>query len=198
VKLDGGFGYGWMDFYGYLTLENPTKSYSEDFPNNQRYVGFGDLDIKLKNNVKLHIQNFYSNSNSFSVNDFVIGLGYKYQQKNFWIRPFLGVHHTYDTFYKGINGYMGGWVFDYRFKLFDQNFSLFQWNEIEFAREKKFYETDGVPVGDGKSYGLNGAISLWWFITQSISSGLEYRYANHKLGNIEYQSGYTYTLKYNF
>lgn len=187
-----------MDFYGYLTLENPTKSYNNDFPNNQRYVGYGDLDIKLKNNLKLHIQNFYSNSHDFSVNDFVIGLSYRYQIENFWIKPFLGLHHTYDTFYKGMNGYMTGWVFDYRFKLMGQNCSLFQWNEIEFGRNKKFYEDNGIPIGDGKSYGLNGALSLWWFITQSISSGLEYRYADHKLGNIEYQAGYTYTLKYNF
>ena len=53
-------------------------------------------------------------------------------------------------------------------------------------------------MGDGKSYGLNEAISLWYHMNNGFSGGFEYRYANHKLGSIEYQSAYVYTLKYNF
>lgn len=199
VKVDGGFGYEWVDFYGYVTLEQPTKSYDNEFPDNQRYVGFFDTDIEIKNSFKLHIQTFYAKSRDFYVNDFVVGLGYKYQKNSgFWIKPFIGVHHTYDTFYKDWNGYMGGWVFDYRFKVLENQFSLFQWNEVEFAREKSFYEDDGAAIGDGKSYGLNGALSLWWHVNNDISGGLEYRYAKYKLGTTEYQSAYVYTLKYNF
>ena len=79
---------------------------------------------------------------------------------------------------------MGGWVFDYPFKINDYKFSLFQWNEIEFGRVKSFYEDGGVPIGYGKSYGLNGAISLWYHMNNGFSGGVEYRYANHKLGSI--------------
>lgn len=199
VKVDGGFGYEWIDFYGYLTLEHPSKSYNDAFPNNQRYVAFVDTDIEMKNSFKLHIQNFYVKSNDFYVNDFVVGFGYKYQNNNgFWIKPFIGVHHTYDTFYKAWNGYMGGWVLDYRFRLFENQFSLFQWNEIEFKRDKKFYEDGGVAIGDGKSYGLNGSLSFWWYLNEIFSTGLEYRYAKNKLGNIGYQDAFVYTLKYGF
>ena len=45
IKFDGGFGYDWMDFYGYIALENPTDSYSNEAPHNQRYAAFGDWDI---------------------------------------------------------------------------------------------------------------------------------------------------------
>jgi len=200
LKLDGGFGYDWMDFYGYVSLENPIKSYDDNSPHNQRYVGFVDTDFKLIDDFKLHIQDFYLNSKEYSVNDFVLGFSYKYNNFNgFWIKPFLGIHITNDTYFDGFNGYMTGWVFDYRFQIYNQNFSLFQWNEIEFKRTKDFYQlNDGTPIGDGKSYGLNGSISLWWLINNDFSSGAEYRYANHKLGSIEYQSAYIYTLKYNF
>jgi hypothetical protein len=67
LNVEGGLGYDWMDFYGFVSLENPTKSYNEESPLNQRYVAFGDLDIKLKNDFKLHIQNFYANGNAFYV-----------------------------------------------------------------------------------------------------------------------------------
>ena len=177
--------------------ENPTKSYTDD-TNSLRYVAFGDFDIKIKNGFRLHFQNFYSKSSTFYVNDFVIGGSYKYESDGFWIKPFIGLHHTDDTFFSGFNGYMGGWVFNYDFQILNEKFSLFQWNEIEFKRRKEFYEDGGVPIGDGKSYGLNGALSLWWYMNDSYTSGIQYRYAKHKLGNIEYQSALIYTFKYNF
>jgi len=200
LKLDGGFGYSWMDFYGYVSLENPTKRYDEKSPHNQRYVAFADTDFKIIDNFKLHIQDFYLNSKEFSVNDFVVGFSYKYSNNNgFWIKPFLGVHITNDTYFDGFNGYMTGWVFDYRFSIYDQKFSLFQWNEIEFARVKSFYQLDdGTPIGDGKSYGLNGSITLWWLLNKELSIGGEYRYANHKLGSIHYQYAHIYSLRYSF
>ncbi len=198
LSLNGGFGYEWMDFYGFLTLENPTKPYDNNFPENKRYVGYGDLDIAIKDNFKLHIQDFYANGRDFSVNDLVLGLSYKYFNDGFWIKPFLGVHFTNDTYFDGFNGYMTGWVFNYPFTIYKGAFSIFQWNEIEFGRVKSFYQFSGTPVGDGKSYGLNGSLSFWWHINNDFSTGIEYRYADHKLGNIDYQSGYIYTVKYNF
>lgn len=199
LKIDGGFGYEWIDFFGYITLENPTKEYKEEYADNQRYVAFTDIDIAIQNNFKLHIQDFYTHSNTFTVNDFVVGFAYRYQNSSgFWIKPFIGLHFTNDTYFDGLNGYMSGWTFHLPFKIYDESFVLFQWNEIEFAREKKFYEDQGTPIGDGKSYGLNGSMSFWWYINDTISTGFEYRYAKHKLGNIEYQAASIYNFKYKF
>lgn len=199
VKAEGGFGYESMDFYGYISLENPIKKYEDDAPHNQRYVGYGDLDIALKDGLKLHIQNFYLGSEPFYVNNLVVGFAYKVSNDSgFWFKPFIGAHYTIDTYFNGLNGYMTGWVLNYPFSIYSQSFTLFHWNEIEFARSKEFYESDGVAIGDGKNHGLNGSISLWWNATKSLSSGAEYRYAQHKLGSIEYQSAFIYTLRYAF
>ena len=199
VGAEGGIGWDWGDFYGFINIENPTKSYHDD-SNSLRYVAFGDFDINIKNDFKIHLQNFHSHSNSFYVNDFVVGLSYKYENDSgFWIKPFIGSHFTNDTYYSGFNGYMSGWVFNYNFNIHKEKFSLSQWNEIEFQRNKSFYtDGSGISTGDGKSYGLNGAVSLWWNTNKSFSNGLQYRYANHKLGNIEYQSAYIYSIKYIF
>ena len=199
VTLEGGVGWDWGEFYGNVNLENPTKKYSDESPNELRYTAFGDFDINIKNGFKIHFQDFHLHSDTFYVNDFVVGASYKYESNfGLWIKPFIGVHYTNDTYFNGLNGYMGGWVFNYDFEMFNQKFSISQWNEIEFARDKEFYENDGEPIGDSKSYGLNGALSTWWHINDDITSGVQYRYANHKLGNIEYQSAFIYTFKYNF
>jgi len=197
VSIEGAVGWDWGEFYGNANLENPTKSYTDD-SNSLRYTVFGDFDINIKNGFKIHFQNFHLHSDTFYVNDFVVGGAYKYQSDGFWIKPFIGLHYTNDTYFDGFNGYMGGWVFNYNFKIFNEKLSLFQWNEIEFGRDKKFYEDDGVPIGDSKSYGLNGALSFWWDMNDSFTSGIQYRYAKHKLGNYDYQSAIIYTLKYNF
>ena len=198
--LEGGARWNWGEFYGNINLENPNKEYKEEDDNSQRYTAFGDFDVSLKDGWRIHFQNFYLNSDSFCVNDFVVGGGYKFQnQQGFWIRPFIGAHFTNDTYYNGFNGYMTGWTFNYDFHLFDEKFSLFQWNEIEFMRAKNFYQdSDGNPTGDGSIWGLNGDISLWWHINKKFVAGMQYRYAQHKLGYIQYQSAIIYTLKYNF
>lgn len=200
VGIEGGFGYDNMDFYGFLDIENPTYTYDDDFPHDLRFSALADVDFEIANNWKLHIQDFALNSQSYYVNDFIVGVGYKLNTDfGFWIRPFVGVHHTYDTYYSGVNGYMGGWLLSYDFTLFEYNFNIFQWNEIEFARDKKFYlDADNQPVGDGASWGVNGALSLWLSLTDSFTVGTQYRYADNKLGTQNYLSAIIYTLKYNF
>ena len=197
LSLEGGAGWDWGEFYGIANLENPTRS-SEDAPNDLRYTAFVDFDIKIVDGWRVHFQDYNLRSKDFFVNDFVVGGAYKYKNDSgFWIKPFLGAHFTNDTYFDGLNGYMTGWTFKYDFTLFEEKFALFQWNEIEFARKKSFYEnSDGTPTGDGRSHGLNGALSVWWNMSNSFISGLQYRYAHHKLGSIEYQNAVVYTLKY--
>ena len=200
IKYSGGLGYEWMDLYGYATIENPHHSYSGTSPNNQRYVGMVEMDFALKDQYKLYVKEYHFKGNDYFVNNFVVGLSTKYRNDSGgWIKPFVGVHFTNDSYFDGYNGFMGGWVFNYPFQLNDEKLSLSQWNEIEFGRVDSFYkDSNGQPMGDGKSFGLNGGLSLWWHMMDDVSSGIEYRYADHKLGNNTYQSSCIYTLKYDF
>ena len=200
LSIEGGAGWKWGEIYSIANIENPNRNYHETSTNNLRYTAFGDFDIKLHDGFRIHFQDFFLHGYTYHVNDFVVGLSYKYRNKQgFWIKPFLGIHRTNDSFYDGWNGYMTGWVFDLPFTIMEQNFSLAQWNEIEFERDKKFYlDNDGAPIGDGSKWGLNGALSLWWYPHRSITFGIQYRYAKHKLGFLSYQSALITTLKINF
>ena len=199
VGLEGGAGWEWGSFYGFFNLENPINRY-DSTRDALRFSAFGDLDINIKSGFKLHIQNYHLQSDPFYVNDFVLGASYKYSSDfGLWVRPFLGLHITNSSYYDGFNGYMAGWTLNYDFKISDANFSIFHWNEIEFARERSFYEDSaGLPIGDAKRYGFHGALSGWWHSASAFSTGLQYRYAKYKLGFAHYQSAIIYSLKYNF
>ena len=199
VSAEGGAGWKWVEVYANVNLENPTKKYSDKSPDNLRYTAYIDVDVKVAKGFRVHFQNFFLEGLDYYVNDFVLGASYKYKyDSKLWIKPFIGVHHTTDTYYKGFNGYMAGWVLDYNMNFFGENFEVFWWNELEFDRNRDFYLSDNVPVGDGKSYGLNGSMNFFWHINKSVTTGIQYRYAEHKLGSIAYQSGMVYMLKYNF
>jgi hypothetical protein len=198
LELEGGAGWDWGEFYAFLDIENPTHSYYDTPADDLRISIKPIVDIYLANHFSLHIQDYYLNSDSFYVSNLVLGFSYKYTSDyGLWFTPFLGSHYQSSTYYSGFNGYIGGWVFNYDFTFSEQNFTLFNWNEIEFLRDKEGYELeDGTAIGDGKSYGFNGALSLWWHYNQKLTTGLQYRYAKYKLGSDEYQSGVIYSLKY--
>lgn len=202
LELEGGAGWDWGEFYGFMDLENPTRSWSADPPDNMRFVAKPILDINLgSSNWQFHLQNYYLKEKDFYVNNLVPGIAYKYSstKRSFWIRPFVGPHYQSSTFYSGWNGWMGGWVFGYDLDIKGQKFALTQWHEFEWGRDKEHYELeDGTPVGDGRSHGINGAVAIWWHANKHITAGLQYRYADHKLGSATYQAGPIYSLKYNF
>jgi long-subunit fatty acid transport protein len=52
--------------------------------------------------------------------------------------------------------------------------------------------------GDGASWGVQGALAIWWKINQKFTAGVQYRYSYHKLGEYDYIDAPIYTLKYNF
>lgn len=156
------------------------------------------LDIYIKNGFALHIQDFALKSDTFYVNNLITGFSYKYTAENFWLVPFIGTHYQNSTYYTGFNGYMAGWAVNYDTIILGEKIKFFQWHEIEFARNKNHYLCDGSPSGDGQSYGVNGAISIWWSMTQHLTPGIQYRYADHKLGNTAYQDALIYSLKYYF
>ncbi|MDH4945051.1 outer membrane protein OmpK [Sulfurimonas sp. C5] len=198
LELEGGVGWKWGEFYGYIDIENPNRDYNEAYPYDLRFALKPIFDIYIKNGFALHIQDFALKSKTFYVNNLITGFSYKYSTANFWFKPFIGIHYQNSSNYNGFNGYMTGWVFNYDTTIFGEKIKLFQWHEIEFAREKKHYLCDGIPTGDGQEYGVNGAISLWWSMTQNFTPGIQYRYADHKLGYATYQDAIIYSLKYYF
>lgn len=60
-------------------------------------------------------------------------------------------------------------------------FTLTNWNEYEFDRDATY------AAGNGGKEGLNGAVALWWNATSHITTGIQYRYADDKLGEDFYQ-----------
>jgi len=189
LELEGGAGWDWGEFYGFFDLENPISSYNDTSPDDLRFGLKPVLNVNISNGFSLHLQDYYLNTKSFYVSNFVVGVAYKYTSDfGLWIKPFIGPHYQNSTYYTGFNGYMFGWVFNYDFKFLNENFSLFQWNEIEFNRNKQDY----------KKNGLNGALSIWWNLSQSLKLGYQYRYAEYELGFDAYQSASIYSLKYYF
>ena len=193
-------GWSWGDFYMFSDLKNHISSYSKTSLDDVAFVIKPIVDLKVYKNWYLHVQDYYWQSTTFYDNDVVIGVSYKYALDNgFWIKPFVGEHYQNTTYFSGFNGYMAGWVFDYDMKIAGENFSLLQWNEIEFGRIKRYYQlSDAMPTGDGRSTSINGAISLWWNINKTFTTGIQYRYAENKLGFEAYQGAVIYSVKYYF
>lgn len=201
IELEGGAGWDWGEFYMFFDIENPTKRYGETPADNKRYALKPVLDIKLfDTNFNLHIQDYMLYSESFYVNNLVTGISYDIKNDlNLFLRPFIGTHYQKSTYYSGFNGYIGGWSLLYKFKMIENNFSISQWHEFEWGRDKEDYKLeDGTPIGVGKSYGTQGALAFWWHPNTDITLGMQYRYALYNLGYNGYQDGFIYSLKYNF
>ena len=199
VELEGGAGWDWGEFYFFMDVENPTKSWENVPTDDRRFVFKPILDVKLSDtNFYFHLQDYFLKSKTFFVNNLVPGLAYKYTNGDFWIRPFIGPHYQQSTFYDGFNGYMAGWTFIYNFKISDEKFMLSNWHEFEFDRAEEHYLYAGNPVGDGRSHGVQGALAVWWTPVDALTAGVQYRYSNYKLGLNAYATAWIYSLKYNF
>jgi len=189
LEFEAGAGFDWGDFYMFLDIENPTDSYTNTAPHDLRFAFKPVLDIKIANsNWSYHIQDYSLTSDTFFVHNFINAIAYKYSTDGFWIRPFLGIHYQESTYYSGFNGYMFGWTFLYDFSINNANFSIAQWHENTFDRDKTDYKKDG----------FQGALSAWYKASDEITMGLQYRYADQNLGYDGYQDGIIYSLKYNF
>ena len=196
LEIEGGAGWDWGEFYFFSDWENPGHDWDAGGTDNSRFVIKPILDVKLGDtNWYVHIQDYYLNSKSFWVNNLVTGIAYKFTYGNSWIRPFIGPHYQNSTYYDGFNGYMAGWTFVYNFKVGEQQFMLSNWQEFEFDRPEDFY---GLRFSDGRSHGINGALAVWWTPIDAITAGVQYRYANYKLGVAGYADAVIYSLKYNF
>lgn len=206
LELEGGAGYSWGDVYGFIDLENP-ENINHDTgadgrtTNSFRIAAKGSIAANIGSsnwNVYSHLYSLTVAEDGFFDQNLVVGVSYDvFTDSGFWIKPFLGVHYENQTYAgSGFNGYMAGWVLGYNFEAFGQKFMVTNWHETEFAREDQFrYNGTEHKL---KSTGQNGAVSLWWNATQELTFGLQYRYADHKLGTAAYHDAAIFTAKYNF
>lgn len=187
IEYEGGSGYKWGETYIFIDVRNPTHTYSENSTHKLSFALKPTVDIKIKNNFALHIQDYDLHSQTYYTNDAVVGFSYKINTKfNFWAKPFLGFHYKTSTYYTGSNGYMLGWLFNYKYK----QFSLFNWHEMTFNRD--------VKDGYANHVGIQGALKFWYNTKQKVSFGVQYRYTFYELGSKSYQWGNIYSVKYNF
>jgi hypothetical protein len=208
LEVEGGAGYSWGDVYGFIDLENPQNinTSERDFSGDPvtdsfRIAAKGSVAVNLGEsnwNFYNHIYSLTVAGEGFFDQNVVTGFSYDiFTDSGFWIKPFLGLHYENQTFAgSGFNGYMAGWVLGYNFKLGSQDFMVTQWHETEFAREDQFRNNGTQYTLD--SVGHNGAVSLWWNATKEFTAGVQYRYADQKLGTAAYHDGVIFTAKYNF
>ncbi len=198
LELEGGAHFSWGEFYGFFDLENPFNNRQTQPGDNQRYTVKGTSRIYLADsglNLYGHVYGTWSlpgkeyGGNFHEVNT-LYGIGYNTQLADIWFKPFIALHYVDQTYYSGNNGYVVGWVAGYDFNLVNQKFSITNWHEMEFDRNKRY--------GNGGKNGFNGAVAIWWHPTASITTGIQYRYAYKKLGENFLQDGVIYSLKYNF
>ncbi len=198
IELEGGANFKWGEMYGFFDVENPFNKQREEPSGNQRYTIKTTARVYLADtgfNLYGHVYGTWSlpgakyGGNFHEVNTFY-GLGYNTNFGNLWFKPFVALHYVDQTYYSGNNGYVVGWVAGYNFKMFEEDFAITNWHEMEFARHQRY--------GNGGKEGINGAVALWWNATPNIAAGIQYRYANKKLGEDFYQDAMIYTVKYNF
>ncbi len=189
LELEGGGQFSWGEVYGFFDIENIGHDGDE-----VRTAGKGSIRYYLPLpgfSVYAHVYDF--NSLGFGEQNRVIGFGYQVTGNGWWFKPFLGVHDVSQTYFSGLNGFMGGWIAGYGFKIGSQDFLVADWHEWEFARKEAY------ALGNGnKSMGQNGAASIWWNATPQLSVGLQWRYAVDKLGTPGVLNAGIATVRYNF
>ncbi|WP_371188051.1 outer membrane protein OmpK [Thalassotalea maritima] len=208
LEVEGGAGFSWGDLYGFVDIENPTRSrnygqFSEDGFDTSgfRIAAKGSAAVNIGKsswNYYAHVYSFTEAASGFYDQNLVLGISYDlFTDFGLWLKPFVGAHIEHQTFAgSGFNGFMAGWVLGYDFTMAEQKFALTQWHETEFARKDQFRSNGTVYTLN--SVGQNGAVSLWWHATPKMTFGVQYRYADHKLGTAAYHDAAIVTAKYNF
>ncbi|WP_446719012.1 outer membrane protein OmpK [Halomonas sp. SH5A2] len=206
LEIEGGLGYEWGEFYGFFDFENPTNDQFDEASggtDNFRTAGKLTSHIYLGDSplsIYAHLYDFRDYGFNLREQDQILGLGYIANFENgLWIKPFLGAARVQSNSYTGSNGFMAGWVAGYDFTAFGQDFGVTNWHEQTFGRDDEYLEQNyQPPESKANSVGTNGAVSLWWHPTELVTTGIQYRYADEKLGTPNnYQNAMIYTVKLN-
>lgn len=189
LELEGGAQHTWGELYGFFDIENVGKSGDEvrtaSKANVRYYLG--------QTGLSLYAHAYTFSALGFSEQNRVLGLGYQLGGEGWSFKPFLGFHDVSQTYFSGSNGYMGGWVLIYFFKIKGHEFMFANWHEYEFERKEAYASGNGAS-----KVSQNGAASLWWTPVKEISLGVQYRYAQDKLGTAGSQGAVISTIRANF
>ncbi|WP_386082671.1 outer membrane protein OmpK [Vreelandella sp. F11] len=204
LEIEGGAGFSWGEFYGFFDFENPTNDQFDESSggkDNFRTAGKVTSHIYLGDSplsIYAHLYDFRDYGYNSREQDQILGLGYRTTFDNgLWFKPFIGAARVQSNSYTGMNGYMAGWVAGYDFNALNQNFSVTNWHEQTFGRDDDYLEQNYVGDKAG-SVGTNGALSLWWHPSDLITTGIQYRYSENKLGTPnDYQNAVIYSVKLN-
>ena len=192
------------NFTVFFDFENPTNDQFDESSggkDNFRTAGKLTSHIYLGDSplsIYAHLYDFRDYGFESREQDQVLGLGYLTTFDNgLWFKPFIGAARVQSDGYTGMNGYMAGWVAGYDFTALNQNFSVTNWHEQTFGRDDEYLEQNYVGASAG-SVGTNGALSLWWHPSDLITTGIQYRYSENKLGTPnDYQNAMIYSVKLN-
>ncbi|MBX2996338.1 MAG: hypothetical protein KF681_16070 [Bdellovibrionaceae bacterium] len=189
LEIEGGAQHTWGELYGFFDIENVGKT-GDDV----RTASKANLRYYLgQTGFSVYAHAYAFSALGFSEQNRVLGLGYQVGGEGWSFKPFLGFHDVSQTYFSGSNGYMGGWVLIYIFKIKGHEFMFADWHEYEFDRKEAY------AAGNGASkVSHNGAASIWWTAVKEMSLGLQYRYAQDKLGTPGSQSAVISTIRYNF
>ena len=201
LELEGGAGFSWGEVYGFADLEN-----AENGADKARTSIKGSITYKTGlDELRLYGQIYNTNSGGFTAQNDVAGISYAFSGENWFFNPWVGFHHTMTTTtdfstgnnisFSGMNGGMAGWVLGYNFNIGEQSFSISNWHETEFARNDDYAAVSGETTDE---LSANGALALWWNVTNNVTTGVQYRYTYNKLGTVGNQNAMIYSLKYNF
>lgn len=182
LGAEGGAGFSWGEIYGFYEYEKINEG-SEKRSQAAKF----SMHYKLVGNTTLYAQiyDFTENSGAFDEQNRVLGFGFLgLTGENYWFKPWVGLHDVTagaananaDRDASGLNGGMLGWSAGFRFDLARQPLLITNWNEIEFARN------DAYKLSQHNGSGLNGAVSLWYDINETVYTGFTYRYFANKLG----------------
>jgi hypothetical protein len=218
LGIEGGAGFTWGEIYGFYDYENFNKGDGEKHGASLKgtaHVYLGDTGASLYGQV------YDTGSGGFAEHNRVVGFGYTdLVSDNGFFKPWIGVHHVSTTGticngnqvpdtgpdaipgstacsqptenVSGWNGYMAGWTAAYNFNVAGQQFSTVNWNEIEFARNGRYAQSQG-----GKE-GVNGGLSLFWHPVKNVKTGITYRYTYNKLGIKGWNDFAIYRVQYDF
>lgn len=194
IEVEYGGGREWGTFYGFTDLERVDEYNSiEDYQISSKMSVAFNTSVK---DVAVYTQAFTVLSDDFKTLDTVIGAQYQgLNGENWSFNPFIGVQHSYTSNgFSGMNGLMAGWTAMYHFNAYDNNFSITNWTELTANRNGKYL----AKSGEAKEFSVNGGLGLWYHVTQDITTGIQYRYADNKLGTDINANAVIYTLKFNY
>lgn len=198
IELELGGGREWGSFYGFTDIER-FNDYKELADVKVSIKGTVSVNTDMKN-ISQYYQVFSYVEKDLQLVDAVAGAQYSLAGEAWVFNPFVGLHYSVynNNFahknYAGVNGIMVGWNAMYNFDVMDQKFSITNWNEFTVLRSEQYQRN----TGEVKDFGVNGAVALWYHPIPQVSTGVQYRYANNKLGTEISSNAVIYTVKYNF